>query len=263
RVIGLVAKHPAAEVAERLHRVLARLGKPVVVRYLGQPARSSADGVTYTGSLEEAACAAAALVGPATAPALATCPLEDDVRELLSLRPRVEGRLVALFGGGSLAAEAALVLRGQGLEVEEPDRPLGAGAPLPGRAHLVVDTGEDFYTRGKPHPMVDQTVRCGLVRALGAEPGVGLLLLDLVLGDGAHPDPAAELGAAVRSARAAREARGAPPLLVLASVTGTELDPQDANRQRGLLTAAGVHCQASAWRAAVVASALLTGPGGK
>jgi len=263
RVIGLVAKHPAAEVAARLHGLLAGLGKPVVVRYLGQPPRASADGVTYTASLEEAACAAAAAAGEATAPGLAACPAEDDVRELLGERPRVAGRLLALFGGGSLAAEAALVLRGRGLEVDEPEGPLAAGAPLPGHGHLVVDTGEDFYTRGKPHPMVDQTVRCGLIKALGADPDVGLLLLDLVLGDGAHPDPAAELGAAVRAAREARKARGAPPLLALASVTGTELDPQDANRQRGLLTAAGVHCQPSAWRAAVVAAALLAGPGGR
>jgi FdrA protein len=261
RVIGLVAKHPAEQVATRLHGLLASLEKPVVVRYLGQAARPDRDGVRYAGSLEEAACAAASLAAaPRDRLVEPACPLEDDVRALAGRDPGSAGRLVGLFGGGSLASEAALVLRGRGLEVHEPDAPLPARGPLPGQAHLVVDTGEDFYTRGKPHPMVDQTVRCGLIRSLGADPGVGVLLLDLVLGDGAHPDPAVELAAAVSATRAAR---GHAPLTVIASVTGTELDPQDANRQRALLTAAGVHCQPSAWRAAAVAAGLVAGAEGR
>ncbi|NMB73650.1 MAG: acyl-CoA synthetase FdrA [Myxococcales bacterium] len=258
RVIGLIAKHPAQEVAERLHRLLAGFGKPVVVRFLGQPARSSSAGVKYADSLEEAACLAARLSGAPrdrledAASSGAESPVEPEAS--------APGRLVGLFGGGSLASEAALTLRSRGLPVEEPGEPLLPGQPLPGAAHLVVDCGEEFYTRGKPHPMVDQTVRCELIRRLGADPAVGVLLFDLVLGDGAHPDPAPELAQALEAARAAR---GRRPLRVFASVTGTELDPQDANRQRGVLERAGARCFPSAWRAAVGAADELLGVRGK
>jgi FdrA protein len=246
-VIGLIAKHPADDVAARLHRQLDELGKPVVVRYLGQAARPSVGRVRYAGSLEEAACLAARLAG---------APRDRlDETGVDGLEPPVKpaggGRLVGLFGGGSLASEAALALREEGLSVFEPAAPLPARGPLPSERHLVVDTGEDFYTRGKPHPMVDQTTRCDLIRRLGADTSVAVLLFDLVLGDGAHPDPAPELAEAISRARAAR---GGVPLTVIASITGTDQDPQDAERQRRVLAAAQVQCHTSAWRAARAAA---------
>ncbi len=247
-VIVLVAKQPDPAVADRLEEILVDLQKPVVVRYLGQPGRESGSPVEYTDSLDQAACRAVALCrgGEVDDPFRG---LQADARGLAGGR----GRLVGLFGGGSLAAEAALVL-GAGVL----DHPLEMeGGVVEGSGDVIVDTGADFYTVGKPHPMVDQTVRCELIRRVGSDPGVGLLLMDLVLGYGSHPDPAAELAPAVT---AARKQRGDAPLLAIASVTGTDLDFQDAARQRRLLAAAGVHVQPSAARAVRVA-ALVRGSG--
>ena len=260
RVLVLVAKPPAAEVAERMHGVMAGLGKPVVVRYLGQDGQSERDGVFYAGSLDEAACEAVArLTGERPAELDPSCSLDDDVKVLLQGQAKLGGRLVGLFGGGSLTTEAALILRRAGLEVDIPDQPLALDGPVEGQGHIVVDTGEDFYTLGKPHPMVEQSTRCDLIRKAGSDPAVRVLLLDVVLGDGAHLNPAPELTEAVA---AARQVRGAAALTVIASVSGTELDPQDLLRQMRLLAQGGVHVQPSAARAARVAAQLLTGTAG-
>jgi succinyl-CoA synthetase alpha subunit len=246
QVIVLVAKHPDPAVAKKIDKIIAGLRKPVVVRYLGQPGKA-----THADSLDEAAGRAVALCrGEEAADPFAG--LEADARDLLGIPQHGEGgkarsgRLVGLFGGGSLAAEAALVLDANVL-----DHPLRVADGVEGDGDLIVDTGEDFYTVGRPHPMVDQAVRCELIGKVCSDPQVGVLLFDLVLGYGSHPDPAAELASAITAARAAR---GGAPLLAIASVTGTDLDPQDADRQRRLLTAAGVHVQPSAARAAKVAA---------
>ena len=102
--------------------------------------------------------------------------------------------------------------------------------------------------------MVDQTVRCELIRAAGADLSVRVLLLDLVLGDGAHPDPAPEL---VRCVVAARAARGGRPLAVVVSVCGSQRDPQGTARQEDVLRHAGIHVESSASLAAAEAATLL------
>ena len=247
KCVAVVAKHPATSVAARLHGVLASLGKPVVVRYLGEERRGLVDGVLYAGSIDEAARAAschagAAVVEPSPAEAPVAGPADG-----------AGGRLVGLFGGGSLAAEARCVLASRGIATVVPDERLSPSAPLP-PGSLVVDTGDDAYTVGRPHPMVDQTVRCELIRAAGADRSVRVLLLDLVLGDGAHPDPAPEI---VDAVAAARHARGGRPLTVVVSVCGSRRDPQGTARQEDLLRLAGIHVEPSAALAAAAAASLL------
>ncbi|MHB1044515.1 MAG: acyl-CoA synthetase FdrA [Thermoanaerobaculia bacterium] len=249
RAILLVAKHPDPGVAERLHGLLAKLGKPVAVRYLGEGRRGAADGVLYAGSLDEAAEAAARQVGAAP-PRGDAAPAASDVA---AAGEPGASRLVGLFGGGSLAAEARCVLEARGIATRVPEEKLSANAPLPS-GNLVVDTGDDAYTVGRPHPMVDQTVRCELIRAAGSDPSVGVLLLDLVLGDGAHPDPAHEIVEAVAAAVAARSGL---PLSVVASVCGTRRDPQGTARQEETLRRAGVVVRPSAALAAAEAADLV------
>lgn len=246
RCVALVAKHPAASVAARLHGVLASLGKPVVVRYLGEERRGLVDGVLYAGSIDEAARAAARLAG-AAAPEPPAEPSAAGPAE------GAEGRLVGLFGGGSLAAEARCVLASRGIATVVPEERLSPSAPLP-PGSLIVDTGDDAYTVGRPHPMVDQTVRCELIRAAGADRSVRVLLLDLVLGDGAHADPAPEI---VEAVAAARHARGGRPLTVVVSVCGSRRDLQGTGRQEDLLRLAGIHVEPSAALAAAAAASLL------
>ncbi len=250
QVIVLVAKHPAPAVADRLHQILTAIDKPVVVRYLGQSPRVSVAGLSYAADLDQAASLAAAFVRKKKYQQPDITPLA-----MLGTEAKTPGRLIGLFGGGSLAAEAAMLLGEAGLEIEVPDHPLAFDGGVEGSAHLVIDAGADFYTVGKPHPMIDQTLRCQMIRAVFADPKVSLLLLDLVLGDGAHPDPAPELTETIFQAR---QQRGLHPLLVIASVSGTDLDPQDLKRQILLLTSAGVQVPASSARAAKLAAAVMT-----
>jgi hypothetical protein len=257
QVIGLVAKQPHPDVAERLHGILAASKKPVTVRYLGQARAETRDGVVYCASLDDAAFeACACLPGREDTLLNPYGGLSKELEALRSDHPGASGRLVGLFGGGSLALEAMLVLRQAGLDPQLLDRPLVTEGGVEGSGHLILDCGEDFYTRGRPHPMVDQSQRCELIEQVGRDPSVGILLLDVVLGDGAHPDPAPELAKTVRRTR---EIRGGRPLAVIASVTGTPLDPQDAVRQTRELVSASIHVQPSAARAARAASTLLTG----
>ena len=124
-----------------------------------------------------------------------------------------------VYSGGTLAWEAVTLLR-ERLDDVAPDV-LGAE----GKAHRVVDLGEDVFTVGRPHPMIDGTVRRERILSEAAEPATAVLLLDVVLGYGTHPDPAGELVPALAGARQAA-AGGGRGLAIVASVTGTERDPQ-------------------------------------
>jgi FdrA protein len=169
------------------------------------------------------------LEGGALAAAGAAPPdLGDLDQRVESRRSETAGRaLLGLYSGGSLAHEAAAIL--------EPELGSLAGNLGPRRepdgGHALFDLGEAEFTRGRPHPMIDLEVRTRMLAAAARDERIGCVLLDLVLGHGAHPDPAAELAPVLE-----RVASGA---LIVARVCGTEDDPQDAGRQREILEAAG------------------------
>jgi FdrA protein len=212
-LVLVVSKPPAPSAAERLLERLATLGKPAVACLVGA---DDADGpVPVRGTLEGGALAAAALLGAdvdlgADAPAATPAP----------------GIVLGLYTGGTLAAEAEVVLRRAGVPAE------------------VVDFGDDEYTAGRPHPMIDPAARAQHVAAAGRRGDVGVLLLDCVLGHGSSPDPATPLAEAVATARgeAAQDGR---LLVVLGSVTGTDGDPQQIAAQRRILRDAGIVVLAS------------------
>ncbi len=249
-VIVVVAKSPDPAAATRLHDQLVACGKPAVVRYLGQPPEDDADGVSYTSSLDEAVSRAAALASGEEQSSTGT---DDEAPPAFT---GVGGRLIGLFGGGSLAAEARELLRRAGIRERGGHETWLPGEPLPDGGHLLLDTGDDVYTRGRPHPMVDQTARSELLGEAIQHPGVGVVLLDLVLGDGAHPDPAPEIVGVVRQAK---EARGDGHPIVVCSVSGTDEDPQDAARQERTLRDGGIVVRRSAAEAASFAALMLSG----
>ena len=168
-------------------------------------------------------------------------------------RPLGTGRAGAkgLFCGGTLAAEAQAVFRAAGEAVT-------SNAPLPGvgaleeanEGHPMIDLGADEFTRGRPHPMIDPTVRDDVLTTTLAAPDLGVVLLDLVIGLGAHEDPA---GHVVRCL----ETAGADRPLVVASVTGTDDDPQNLGVQTTRLQDAGVLVAPSNADAAALAVACL------
>jgi FdrA protein len=116
----------------------------------------------------------------------------------------------------------------------------------------MIDYGDDDLTRGRPHPMIDGSLRIERLLAETADPGCGVLLLDVVLGLGADPDPAASLVDPVRAATAA----GLP---VVAAVVGTRDDPQGLSATCAALNAAGAHVHLSNAAAARTAVHLTTG----
>ena len=156
-----------------------------------------------------------------------------------------------VFSGGTLAWEARHLLA-QRLEDVAP------GVTGGGTGHRVTDLGGDAFTVGRPHPMLDSAVRRDWIAREGADPETAVLLLDVVLGWGAHGDPAGEILPAIEATRArAREAgRG---LAVVASVTGTDHDPQRRTAQVAALTAHGVVVMDSNAQAARLAARVVAG----
>jgi FdrA protein len=169
--------------------------------------------------------------------------------------------LRGLFAGGTLCDEA-MVLAAEALGPIASNVPLDPawalteGLDTPG--HVVVDLGEDEYTRGRPHPMIDQSLRIGRIVAEARRPGSRVLLLDVVLGHAAHPDPAAELAPAIAAAIGAANDAG-EDLAVVVSLCGTEGDPQGRERQAEVLVAAGASVHLSNAHAARTAIELLGG----
>ncbi|MCC2317057.1 acyl-CoA synthetase FdrA [Cellulomonas chengniuliangii] len=209
-VVVVVSKPPAPAVAERLLARLAILGKPVVACLLGLP---DSDGpVVVRGTLEGGAIAAAELAGH---------PLAIEAAATPDLDVPLTGGVLGLYTGGTLASESKVILGAAGVQAE------------------ILDLGDDEFTAGRPHPMIEPAERSERVAAAGADPQVGLVLVDLVLGYGASADPAAPLAEAVRTARAAAAADGRE-LVVVGSVCGAPDDPQGIDAQRAVLREAGV-----------------------
>lgn len=227
RVLVLISKPPAPEVAVRLLDLARAAGKPVVVQLLGAPlpARRLAN-LHFAASLTEAAELAVRLADnpPREEPLGAPIPVG---------RPYLRG----LFSGGTLAFEALLGLSAilapvySNIPINESQR---LPDPLRSQGHTVLDLGADEFTVGRLHPMIDPDLRLRRLRQEAADPEVGLILLDVILGEGAHADPAGELVPAVETIRAA----GGPE--IAAVVIGTDLDPQGLQVQIETLERAGV-----------------------
>jgi len=143
----------------------------------------------------------------------------------------------ALYTGGTFAAEAAMLLREPLGAAESPGH--DAGYLLKSDGHEVIDLGDDAYTRGRPHPMIDPSARNERIAAVFSDPENAVLLLDVVLGYGSSPDPAGALAPLVGAGLAELRAAGRD-LAVVASVCGTEQDPQVLSAQTLALEQAGV-----------------------
>jgi hypothetical protein len=163
--------------------------------------------------------------------------------------------LRGLYSGGTLVAEAQVVWRDMGLRVNSNaplDKTLQVLNTTHCEGHCALDLGEEEFTVGRPHPMIDHDLRVRRIAQEAADPQVAALVLDVVLGYGAHPDPAAVLGPAIQRARATATREGRT-LHVVCSITGTEQDPQDLGRQMQKLEESGAEvcsCNAAAARLA-------------
>ena len=146
--------------------------------------------------------------------------------------------LRGLFCGGTLAEESILIaapVLGRVMSNIAHDEDLLLTGAMTGPGHLVIDFGDDGLTRGRAHPMIDPTLRMERIASEARDAECGVLLLDLVLGHGAHPDPAGDLAEAIRAAKAA----AGRDLPVVVSLVGTDSDPQDRAAAEAALADAG------------------------
>jgi FdrA protein len=239
-VLVLVSKPPAPAVAEQLLEAARAAGKPVVVDMIGyRRAVRRVDNLHFATTFDEAAELAVQLAqrgGASSATLPDTAAFTDEQRYLRGL-----------FSGGTLAYETLLLLQDYLPRVYS-NVPLVAENRLKnsmvGQEHTIVDLGEDEFTVGRLHPMMDNDLRIRRLQQEAEDPTTAVILLDVVLGDGAHPDPAAELAPAIKQARATAEAAGRH-LEVVAVVVGTDEDPQGLESQMAQLREAGARVETS------------------
>lgn len=243
--VVLISKPPHEEVARKVVARIAASAKPWVVCFLGAGKLALPPNARQAASLRDAA--ELALGRPVGAG------FDNAAAARGASGARRAGRIEGLFSGGTLAAEAQLVLRAAGRQVVSNAPVPGVGEPGQGDAghDRIIDLGDDEYTRGRPHPMIDPSVRDDMLRAALNDPAVAVVLVDLVIGFGAHPDPAGHLAAIVAAA-------GPGHAPVVASVTGTAGDPQDRARQAAALAQAGIAVAPSNHHACGLALALAT-----
>lgn len=262
-VLILISKPPSSAVAAKVLHALEAAGKPAAVCFLGlattdRPKERSH--LIFTDTLEDAALAAVALRRghPFQPRPFAMDPEEAEVlaagqaHRLREHQTAIRG----IFAGGTLAHEALLILG-------ELAGPVASNLkqhdlkPEAVEGHAVWDLGADEFTRGRPHPMLDGTLRREFLKREGNDPSVAVILLDVVLGHGAHPDPAGDIIAGIEAARATAERRGRR-LIFVASICGTAKDPQGYLKQRENLDDAGVILMPSNAQAARLAALIAT-----
>lgn len=234
-LIVVLSKPPAPEVAERVQALAAELHTPSVLGFLG---RGRDDLTTRTENVLSA---------------LGSPPLTSPRWPADRSRPPRAGALRGLFSGGTLCDEA-MVIAADALGPIRSNIPLdpawALGSDLVAPGHLMIDFGDDQLTQGRAHPMIDPTLR---VERFGQEiddPSCGVVLIDVVLGHGSDPAPAAALAPAIRSATE-------HDVAVVVSLIGTRGDPQGLDSTAAQLQSAGADVYLSNAVAARVATELV------
>jgi len=240
-VVVLISKPPAPDVAENVLQLARSAGKPVVVDFIGRsPSSRQVDNLHFAASLDEAAEMAVHL---ATVTTQVSISHPHDAPHFASGQRYLRG----LFSGGTLAYEAQLILQNYAPVIYS-NAPLHKdhklASSLVSQEHTIIDLGEDEFTVGRLHPMMDNDLRIRRLHQEASDPKVAVILLDVVLGYGAHPNPASELAPAIVQARAEVEKAGRY-LEVVAVVTGTDQDPQNLSAQMQQLQSAGACVETS------------------
>jgi FdrA protein len=219
----LLSKPPSPAVAAHIVAAARATGKPTVIAFSGLvPPIRWVGNLHFVSGLDEAATRAVELLA-----------VTGELHPAAAGRP---GFLRGLFSGGTLALEVTHGLR---LFVS----PLSSNLSVPGvlplddaatsSGHAILDLGADEFTVGRPHPMIDQDLRLRRLEQEANDPATGVILLDVVLGYGSHPDPAGELAPAIQKALTRSD------LEIVVLLVGTDEDPQDLEGQRERLEAAG------------------------
>jgi FdrA protein len=223
--------------------------KITIIHFTGQKKSGKDSNIIFTRTLAETAAEAARASGKKTAAALG---FGGDVKDALlaAIRklPPKRKYLRGLFSGGTLAQEAVFLLSEKVKEIHTNLKIEGFPRledPGVSKSHTIVDLGDDTFTRGRAHPMIDQAYKLVRLANEMEDPLTAIILLDVVLGHGCHEAPGVEIAGALATLRTAGAGRmrsrepGEGPL-ILASICGTHGDPQGYASERKALEAAGV-----------------------
>ena len=225
KVIVLISKPPSPDVVTRLISAAQGIGKAIVIYFIGYPPPARKIGnLHFAISLREAA-EIAVKIG-------------DQRLETSEKSPVSSLYLRGLFSGGTLAYETLLGLQAS-LSPIYSNAPITANQnlkdPLKSEAHTIIDLGDEFFMVGRLHPMIDNDLRIRRMKQEADDSNVGMILFDVVLGEGSHMDPAEELAPVIREISSKRQ-----DIEFVAIVIGTDDDPQNLESQVSQLTDAGV-----------------------
>jgi FdrA protein len=227
KVIVLVSKPPSPDVATQLISAAQATGKPVIVYFIGYPPPARKIGnLHFAISLSEAAALGTQLLA-----------ISNSASQNQQL-PLPNNYLRGLFSGGTLAYETMVGLQAT-LSPLYSNSPISDSQTLSdllhSEAHTIIDLGDEFFMVGRLHPMIDNDLRIRRMKQEAADPEVGMILFDVVFGEGSHLDPAGDLAPVIKELREKRR-----ELEFVAIVIGTDEDPQNLESQIEQLKAAGV-----------------------
>jgi FdrA protein len=265
KVIVLVSKPPSPDVMKIVLEGAVQSGKPVVVDFIGaEPASVTSGSITGVRTLEDAAIASVNISkGKSIGKFTGTLP-EKYAKVAQELAAKLKGRqkyIRGLFSGGTFCYETLLLLS-ENLGAVYSNTPIKKEHRLEdvwkSREHTAIDLGDDLFTQGRQHPMIDFRLRNERILQEAEDPETAVILLDIVLGYGSNMDPAGELVPAIQRAQKIAAVAGRKVIFV-GSVCGTEADPQNLSQQEALLRAADVILTDSNAQAARLAAAIVSG----
>ena len=232
KVLIIISKPPAKEVRDRISDRLSNFKKPVVTLFLGEKPEYHEENFYHAYTLDEAARLAVGLV---RGEEIKEGTVDVDASKFFGAEEKKT--IKAYYSGGTLAGEAAMLIK-DALNLKVPPQK-AEGFMLKTDGHIVVDLGDDVYTQGKPHPMIDPAKRIECMQDAIDDESTGVILLDIMLGYGSHADMAGALLPSIIELRDKAQAEGRK-LFFVATVCGTRRDFQNYDEAVGKLKEAGV-----------------------
>jgi len=243
KVICLISKPPHEEVLQKIAQEIKSIKKPVVAIFIGaNKDLIEKSGAIAAESLEEAALFSVALEKnkPIDAVKANQNARNKEIQTMATkMAKQTKGKyLRGLFSGGTLCDEAQLAMKNKIGNIYS-NTPLHIDFKLKdvwkSKEHTILDLGDDEFTAGRPHPMIDFSLRNKRIIEESKDKDVAIILLDVVLGYGANMQPDEELVPAISQAKEI-----SPNIQFICSITGTDKDPQNLNKVKTALEKIGV-----------------------
>ena len=233
-VIVFISKPPDPAVRDKVIETMKTLDKKVIALFLGEKPLMGEKNIEYVWTLEEAAYRALK-IGNETIVYKTNLGVIKDKLDIIKLN-KTQKKINGFFGGGTLAGEAAVLLKDH-FQIKHDKKKEGYMLNFEG--HEIIDFGDDMYTKGRPHPMIDPKTRVDAINGLKDKDDVAIVLFDNVLGYGSNIDMASALAPSIKNIIEKKKAKNRE-ILFIASVCGTEEDIQVYSSQVEKLKEAGV-----------------------